>query len=390
MKKQQNQIIPVGNSIKQKHRTFMMPFITKRILLPLLLVIHGVLGAQPYSAYTNVRQQFYIFDNGAVNQVEPLLPLDFKIGRSAVAYVDNARNFKIYRNGTVTPISDLFTTQFEISDNLVLYKSAKMISVVDGNDVVLLSRLCDRYAMGDSVVLYYDINNQSFNAYYGGNITQLEGYLALTEGDFTFDSTVKVSDNVGAYINYNDQFKVFYNNTVESLENQAVKNFKVGRNTVGYVDINNQFKIFHKGHVYTMDPFAPYSYMVGDDVVAYYCNDGNFKIFWNGNLYTIGYYEPEYTVSDRVVSFRDPNGYFKAFYEGEQTMVDNYYPDKILSGYNSLAYVNKANMLRMFSKGKVYDVTSMSLQDMRLDYDVLQYKVGFNAFKLFYDGEFYN
>jgi len=27
---------------------------------------------------------------------------------------------------------------------------------------------------------------------------------------------------------------------------------------------------------------------------------------------------------------------------------------------------------------------------MRLDYDVLQYKVGYNAFKLFYNGEYYN
>lgn len=368
----------------------MIAHITRRILLPLLLLVHGMSGAQPFSAYTNIRQQFYVFDNGAVNQVEPMMPLSYKVGRSAVAYVDNARNFKIFRNGNVTPVSDLFTTQYEVSDNLVLFRSAKMISVVDGNDVVLLSRLCDRYALGDSVVLYYDINNQSFNAYYDGQIKQLEGFLSLSDGDFTFDSTVKVSDNVGAYINYNDQFKVLYNNNLETLENQVVKSFKVGRNTVAYVDINNQFKIFHKGQVFTIDPFAPHSYMVGDDVVAFYGNDGNFKIFWNGNLYTIGYYEPDYQVSDRVVSFRDPNGYFKAFYEGDQTMVDNYYPDKMLSGYNSLAYVNKANMLRMFSKGKVYDITSMSLENVRLDYDVLQYKVGFNAFKIFYNGEFYN
>ncbi|HOZ50851.1 MAG TPA: hypothetical protein PLU17_03275 [Chitinophagaceae bacterium] len=360
-------------------------------ILSLLLIIYTVGSqAQPFSAYTNIRQEFYVFDNGAVNKVEPLLPLEYKVGRSSVAYVDNARNFKIYRDGNVMPVTDLFTTQFDVSDNLILYKSAKMISVVDGNDVVLLSRLCDRYALGDSVVLFYDINQAMFKGYYNGQITELENFLSINETDFTFDSTVKVSDNIGAYINYNDQFKVFYNNQVETLENQAVRNFQVGRNTVGYVDINNQFKIFHKGQTYTIDPFAPNSFMVGDDVVAFYSNDGNFKIFYNGNLYTIGYYNPNYKVTDRVVAFADPNGWFKVFYEGEQIMIDNYYPDKITAGYNSLAYVNKANILRMFSKGKVYDITSMSLMDMRLDYDVLQFKVGFNAFKMFYNGEYYN
>ena len=71
-------------------------------------------------------------------------------------------------------------------------------------------------------------------------------------------------------------------------------------------------------------------------------------------------------------------------------MVDNYYPNNYTIGYNSMAYVNKSNMLRMFSKGQVYDITSLNLEDMHLDYDVLQYKVGTNAFKLFYNGEFYN
>ena len=363
----------------------------KKITALLLLIMPSLIGwSQPFSAFTNIRQEFYVFDNGAVNRIESMAPINYKVGRSSVAYLDNARNFKIYRDGTITPITDLFTTQFEVSDNLILYRSAKMISVVDGTDVVLLSRLCDRYALGDSVVLFYDINNSSFDGYYNGKITQLESFLSLNNTDFTFDSTVKVSDNIGAYINYNDQFKVFYNNEVETLENQAVTSFKVGRNTVAYVDINNQFKIFHKGHTYTVDPFTPNSYMVGDDVVAFHSNDGNFKIFYNGNLYTIGYYNPSYKVTDRVVAFADPNGYFKAFYEGEQFMLDNYYPTKITAGYNSIAYVNQSNILRFFSKGKIYDVTSMTLEDMRLDYDVLQYKVGFNSFKLFYNGEYYN
>lgn len=349
-----------------------------------------IVKAQPFSAYTDLRQQFYVFDNGAVNQVEHLLPIDYKIGRSAVAYLDNQRIFKLYKDGLVTTVNDMFTTNFEVSDNIILYKSANMVSIIDGSDVVLLSKLCNRYAMGDSVVLFYDINRSSFNGYYNGKITELETFLNLKDNDFAFDSTVKVSDNIGAYINYNEQFKVFYNNESEVIENQPVKQFKVGRNIVAYVDINNIFKIYYKGQSFTIDPFPPKSFMAGDDVVAFHGNDGYFKIFYKGSLITIGYYEPRYQVADRVVTFSDPNGFFKIFYEGEQTVLDNYYPDKINAGYNSAVYTNKANTLRMFSKGKVYDITNMSLMDIRLDYDVLQYKVGLNAFKMFFDGNYYN
>lgn len=366
-----------------------MRLIFRLVLLFIFGASHNLL-AQPFSAFTNIRQEFYVFDNGAIHKIEPMQPVDYKVGRRAVAYLDNARNFKVYQDGTVTKINDLFTTQFTVSDNLVLFRSANMISVIDGNDVVLLSKLCDRYAMGDSVVLFYDINQSTFNGYYNGQITELETFLNIDQNDFRFDSTVKVSDNIGAYINFNSQFKVFYNNHSEVIESQPPRDFQVGRNTIAYIDINNIFKIYHKGNTYTIDPFVPRSYQVGDDIVAFQSNDGYFKIFYNGNLYTIGYYEPPYRVADRVVAFQDVNGFFKMFYEGEQTVIDNYFPEKMEIGYNSMAYVNKASMLRMFSKGKVYDVTNMGLNEMRLDYDVLQFKVGFNAFRMFYNGEFYN
>jgi hypothetical protein len=362
----------------------------KKILIAFFILITGILQAQPYSAFNNVRQEFYVFDNGAVHRLEGLMPINYKVGRSSLAYLDNQRRFKIYRDGAVNVVSDLFTTQYEVSDNLVLYRSANMIAVVDQGEAVILSKLCDRYLLGDSIVFFYDNNKSTFNAYYNGKTTEMETFLNMRENDLKFDSTVKVSDNIGAYISYNDQFKVFYNNVLETLENQAVRQFQVGRNTLAYIDINNIFKIFYKGQSYTIDAFAPKSYAVGDDVVAFQSSDGYFKIFYNGNLYTIGYYEPSYQVNDRVVSFEDLNGFFKIFHDGEQTMIDNYYPSKITAAYNSMAYVNKANVLRMFSKGKVWDVSTMNIIELHLDYDVLQYKVGFNAFKFFYNGEFYN
>lgn len=363
----------------------------KNFLLCTVLMagLSGSMKAQPLSAYSTVRQEFYIFDNGANTRVEPLIPRDYKIGRTGIAYIDNLSNFKIYKDGAVNTVSNFLTTDFQVSDNLITYKASKILSVMDGSDVVLLSRLCNQYAMGDSVVMFFDLNKQTFNGYSNGKIVELEGFLNLDTTDFDFQQTVKVSDNIGAYINYNDQFKVFYNGESEVLENQRVKDFKLGRNTLAYVDINNIFKIYHNGQVFQADPFLPKSFMVGDDVVAFQSSDGYFKIFYAGKMYTIGYYTPMYQVKDWLVTFEDLNGYFKVFYEGEQTMLENYVPDKMEIGYHSVAWVNKANILRMFSKGKLYDVSNASLNEIRLDYDVLQYKVGFNSFKMFYDGNTY-
>ena len=108
-----------------------------RYLLTLMLSVgfFSDIQAQPFSAYVNAREEFYIFDNGAINRLEAIKPIEYKVGRNAIAYIDNGRNFKVYHDGNVTAVSDLFTTQFDVSDNLILYRSAKMVSVIDGSDI---------------------------------------------------------------------------------------------------------------------------------------------------------------------------------------------------------------------------------------------------------------
>ncbi len=359
----------------------------------IIIACLGFLGsnciAQPFSAYVDVRNEFYAFDNGAVNKLDHLQPVDYKIGKNSIAFIDNQRNFKLYRDGIVTTINEnLYTVNFEMTDNLILYRSANMISVIDGNEVKMLSGLCREFALGDSVVMFYDINRSSFNGYYKGEVTELETYL-LTGDDYSFGSNLKASDNIGAYTNFNDMFKVFYQNQVLTLEEQKIKNFEVGRNTIAYTDINNQFKIFYKGETYKIDGFPPKSYQVGDNIVAFVNFEGNFKIFHAGKMYNIGFYEPKYQVKDFLLAYEAVNGFLKVFYDGNAEVLENYYPPNLQMQYKSLAYTNQANTLRLFSEGRTYNVTNQTVADYRLDYDVLQYKIGFNRFKFFAKGEEY-
>ncbi len=353
----------------------------------LFLCSYNVALAQlNYSAYTDIQNRFYLFDNGEKVQLEGVLPQEYQIGRTGLAYKDNMGIFKIYRYGNKNVINDIFTSEFKVTDNLIVYKGANSLNVIDGDEDKILTSLVGEYAVGDSVVLYFDKVRNMLHAYYNGEIFDLESNLANTN----FNNFI-AQDNVIAYVNFMGQLKVFYQGNIEVLETQKITNLQVGRNTLAYLDINGQFKIWHKGVVQTVDGFAPKNFKVGDNVVAYTAYDGNFKICYNGNVSTIGFFEKNYIVNDHVVCYEDGAGFFNIFYKGNTTMMDNFWPSKIVSNYNSAAYINKANMLRMFNTGAVQEVTALvkDVEEVRLDYDLLRYKVGLNMYRFVVDGKEY-
>jgi hypothetical protein len=339
-----------------------------------------------YSAYTDLQNRFYLFDNGSTTQIEGLQPISYKIGRTGLAYLNNMSVLKVYRDGNNNKVNDNITTDYGVTDNYIYYKGGNSLSIIDGNEDKTLSRWVGEYAVGDSVVMFYDKVRNVLNAYYDNKTWELENNLANT----TF-SNYAVSDNVIAYVNYADQFKVFYQGANKILEIQPVTNIQVGRNVVAYTDVNGQFKVFYNGDVTTLEGFAPISFKVGDNVIAYQAYDGNFKIWYQGETKTIGYFDANYKVQDFVVLYQDGNGFSNIFHKGKTINVDNFYPTASVMGYNSFAYINKANVLRVFQNGEFYDVSTLvnNLDNVQLDYDVLRYKIGLNMYRFFSDGKDY-
>jgi len=367
-------------------------------------------AAQPLSAFTNFQNHFMVWDNGMIRKMESLAPQKVAIGRNAIPYIDNSHNFKIYYHGGVSKVNDGFTNYFLASDDLVLFQNAKSLNVWDNGKITNLSKYCENYILGDSVVLFFDGVQREYRAYYDGHIYPIEGFLAANSAENVFsmddsDATVssdmqvatgqlpslKVRDNIAAYVNYANQFRIFYHGSIINQEEYLIENFDVGRNTVAYVDGSQQFRIFHAGTTRTIDNFAPVNYAAGDDVVAFLASDNSFKVYYNDSVYNLGYVQPDYLVADNVVAFEDGAGKFVIFYKGRLFTIDNYFPGlgDIVAGYNSLAYIDRSNTLRLFTAGKIYDVTSANISDWRLDYDVLQYQFGSNMFKIFYQGRTY-
>jgi len=380
----------------------------KQLLFFCLLLAAATPGHAQLSAYTSFQNQFMVWDNGMIRKIEYLVPLQYKIGRAAIPYLDNSRSFKIYANGGATKINDGFTQNFQVTDNLITYQNARALNVWDQGKITNLSKYCEQFFTGDSLVVYFEGVQKEFRAYYNGEVHQIEGFLAATNTTNLFNTdpntirissemdiasgalpSVKVSDNIAAYVNYANQFRIFYRGSIIEQENYLVTSFDVGRNNVAYVDVNREFKVFHDGVTRQLDNFPPYSYAAGDNLVAFVGYDNYFKVFYQDSVYNIGFFQPDFVVKDNVVAFQDATGYFKVFYKGQIYTLESYYPDNFQVAYNSVAYVNRAKVLRLFSEGDTYDVTNADIADWRLDYDVIQYRFGANMFKVFYKGKTY-
>ena len=354
----------------------------KTLLSALVFFIPFLSSSQPLANYVNMQNQVMVWDKGMIRKIDYLPPVEMKTGRTAIPYLDNTRSFKIYYGGGMKVINAGFTNEFKVSDNLIAFKNNTALSVFDKGKIKQLSTFCEQYYLGDSVLLYFDGIRSEYKAYYEGETYPIEGFLAGNPLE-----VIKVTDNIAAYINYANQFRVFFNGQIVSLEENAVNSFEVGRNIIGYIDINRRFKVFHSGEIYVIEDFPPNSYQVGDNVIAYMSNDGYFKVFYDNSIESIGFFEPsDYRVIDNMVAYRDQSGYFKVFYKGKIYSLESYYPEKYVMQYHSIAYVNRIGMLRLFTEGEIYDVTNAQLEDWQLNYDVIKYQVGKNMFRIYYKG----
>ena len=357
----------------------------RKIILTLFLCftcVH-IVSAQ-LAAFVDIQNQLMVWDRGMIRKIDFMAPTAIKTGRIAIPYLDNSRSFKIYYNGGVRPVNIGFTNAFYATDNLVAFLNQKSLNVFDKGVTKNLAGVCDQYFIGDSVILFLDAFKSAYKAYYNGQVYPVESYFP----DSVL-SNIKLGDNIFAYNNFANQFRIFYRGALIAQEEYPVSTFDAGRNTVAYVDVNRKFKVFHNGQTLPLDDYAPKSYKAGDNLVAFITSDGYFKIFYDDSVRNIGYMDASYQVGDNIVAFKDQSGYLKVFYKGEITTVENYFPSDITIQYNSLAYVNASGTLRLFTEGEVYDVTNAELTSWQLNYDVITYQIGQGIFRVYNKGTEY-
>ena len=354
------------------------------VTLLIAVLLFSNISAQSLAAYTDYKNYFFAFDNGPNIQLESQRITSYKVGGNAIAYVNGVDNFRAYYNGESYDLLSISPEKYDACDNYVVFYRNMALNVFDNGKRSLLSGNTTSYAVGDSMVAFYDLNSGYLRAYYNGQTQDIEGIYGMDPDSVKF----KVGDNIMAYVNSANQFKIYYHERILNLESYAPTTFKVGKNIVAYQDAYTQvFKIFYNGMNYTVETTAPTSFIVGDDMVAYVNNTGDFKVFYQGQLSKIASYAPTfYDATDNVLIYFDGK-YFTAFYKGKVTTLETYVPTTIQKDYNTVAYIDRSGYLQALYNGKQQRISEEKVTTFELTGDVLKYNSGVSDFKFFIKGK---
>ena len=357
----------------------------KAYLLSLIISIFSFsITAQNLGAYSDYKNYFYAFDNGPNIELESQQIKSYKVGGNAVAYVNGADNFRTYFNGETYDLLSISPLDYVATDNFVVYYRDMILNVFDNGKRTMLSGYTSSYAAGDSMVGFFDMNNAMLRAYYNGQVQDVENLLGRDADSIKF----KVGDNIMAYVNATDQFKIFFQDHILNLESSSPSSFQVGRNIVSYVDGYTQsFKVFYKGMSYTIENTPPTSYITADDMVAYVSNTGDFKIFYQGQLLKVSSFAPVfYDAMDKVILFFD-NRFFTAFYNGKITTLETYVPTNVQRDFTTVAYIDRRGYLQALYNGQQTRISDERITSFELTGNVLKYSSGMSDIKFFLIGK---
>lgn len=365
----------------------------KKILVLLLAVVNSLIALAQgggLAAFSDFRQRFYIFDHGVKKLIEEQQVKSFKVGGNCVAYVDYADNFKVYQNGEVKTLEIGSVRHYAVTNNLLAYSMTDILKVYDNGKVKVLSPNVKEFAIGDSLIVFFDYYFNTINGYYNEKIYSRRLRLV---GETI--QKIEAGHNIAALITAEDRnFWIFYRGEAEMI-NQFVEdvNFAVGRDIVAYMDQPTRtFKAYYRGNIYDIENFEPAQYKMGDARIVYVDAVGNFKTFYDEKIATILPIEPTFfEVKDSMIVFQELDR-FKCFYNGQIYEVAPFIPEKFMFERDIIVYLDRTQNLQLFSKGETkllqYGGGGM-VNDFQLIRDVVIMNIGVNTNVIYWNGNFY-
>jgi hypothetical protein len=166
--------------------------------------------------------------------------------------------------------------------------------------------------------------------------------------------------------------------------------FAAGQDVVAFVDgYNRYFNLFYRGETAQVDVNQPDSFKVGFGVMAYVDYQKNFRVFSNGaSRRLLGNAPDFFEVEGNMVVYAN-NSEFRAFYNGESLLISDVIPRDFRMGVDGVAFLDTGGALKFFYKGKLYNVTTETINAYYVNGGLVWYQVGVNTWKVFYNGQNY-
>ncbi|MEO5674532.1 MAG: hypothetical protein ABIQ74_07780, partial [Chitinophagales bacterium] len=160
--------------------------------------------SQNLSAYLNIRNEFYAFEDSFTHQLDYLPPLSYKIGGNAIAFIDNKNTLRIYQYGSInTPVNGT-VTDYQVTNELVLVRTASLYAFDKGR-LNLLTRFIGPYVLCDSMVGFIDFASRNLLAYYNDGIHLLKEGVTDPAAEF-----ISSAGNLFTYKTFDNLFCIYY------------------------------------------------------------------------------------------------------------------------------------------------------------------------------------
>lgn len=340
--------------------------------------------AQFIMPFEDGRKYFYVFANGAPQQLETMAVQQYKATDNTLVYINNANELRTYYNGEKSKAGEGLNAVIGSTGGMIWYTRDNALSVFEKGQPVSLSFFVGDYKAGDHIIAFKDSRIDLLKVYFQGQIYELEYTLVSKLGNY------QAGDNVVAFVNGSHYFKVFSQGETLELSTWEPKEFLCGKDMVSYIDGGSgELKLFVTDKIVKLENFSPVSMQMGDDVFAYVSDENAFKVYTKGKLLKLESYAPDtYTVKDNIVSFFADNK-FQVFYNGERYNLETVAPRQIVISNNCMAYLDGAGRLKLFNNGKTQLVTTETTQGFELNGDVLKYYDSGNMQRIFYNGKTY-
>lgn len=199
---------------------------------------------------------------------------------------------------------------------------------------------------------------------------------------------------VAPFVDFSGYLNTFYKGNIRTLEFQRITNFSAGDNVLAYIDNRENFKIFNGENVEQIT-VQQVKFNHSDNIVAWQI--GNFLYgFENGIKKTLCTNTGDFIVKDSFIVFQDirfktVNVWYKnQIFTLMQQTGEMHMPESI--GENIIGFKDNGDVYRIFWRGNFYEIGGSAYQmEMNAGTDVLCFNNTITKnFTVFDQGEFYD
>ena len=349
-----------------------------RLLTILFLAITAHAGAQCMAYYVDLTKQFYVFDNGDKQFVEPQPPASVKVGRNYVAFVNSqSSRLRLYYAGKTYTVCEN-AADYWATDNWFVWKNYSNLGVLYKNELKSLEKLAlGEYWIGDSVIAWVT-NFNEIKVFYNGETQMIEALpiQQKTDAAGNVTSNAKMGDNIFAYVDGSNQFKVFYNGTITTVESYEPAMYMVDRDLVVYLDNVNNFKFFSKGKSYETTLNSINRYWTGEGFFVYYSFGRQLTVWYEGEEQILAQDRPkDLLIQQNMIAFTDKSNNFYVWYKGKTELLERYQPLSVKAYREFVVYQDQDGRLKGYLYGKPVQVSDQIVNSYDLYNETVVYSL---------------